>query len=198
MAADLDTRLGLEWEGVALTAVPDVQRIVENAAHDVASRRALLVEVEDVRLSCAELRADLAANDTTARLATSRWTVRQVIAHLASWATRTRVELESFRDGTTGLDEIHFEPEGGPVVWNQREVERREGRGVNSLFDELDADWSTIAELIAGAPAALLRRTVDLPRTSGSPRVPWRMPIAAMIIGSCWHTRYHLSQLLRR
>jgi hypothetical protein len=71
----------------------------------------------------------------------------------------------------------------------------REGRSLSSLFDELDTELLRIADAVVTVPESRLRAIVALPRTVDDPPVPWRLSIAAMVIGSCWHTRYHLTRL---
>jgi hypothetical protein len=197
MATDIEVRLGLEWESLAGAHLPMVDSIVENGAPEKVSRRAALVELEDVRLSCAELRTHIEGSGSDGILATSRWTVREVIAHLASWAMRTRHELESLVDGSPLLETIHFEREGGPRAWNQRQIDIRHGRSTAALFGELDTEISQIADVVISVREQLLRQVAEVPRTSGDPSVPWRIPVVAMVIGSCWHMRYHLARLER-
>jgi hypothetical protein len=197
MATDIEARLGLEWEALGAGHLPLADAVVEHAALENASRRAALVELEDVRLSCAALRGHVEERGSGSILATSRWTVREVIAHLASWAMRTRQELESLVEGTPPLEAIHFERDGGPRTWNQRQVDARNGHSTDALFDELDAEISRTADVVVGLPQQLLWQVAELPRTSGDPPARWRLPIVAMILGSCWHMRHHVARLER-
>ena len=173
----------------------ELDDIVGAATQEMASRRAAIVELDDVRLSLKELGARLESSGGTDELATSRWTVRQVIAHLASWAARTRIELESLVEGTDLPEPIHFERDGGPREWNQRAVDERDGRTLASLVEEFDVETAQTADIVARMPNELLRQVAVLPRTSGTRAVAWRMPIATLVIGTCWHVRYHLTRL---
>ena len=175
----------------------ELDDIVGAATQEMASRRAAIVELDDVRLSLKELGARLESSGGTDELATSRWTVRQVIAHLASWAARTRIELESLVEGTDLPEPIHFERDGGPREWNQRAVDERDGRTLASLVEEFDVETAQTADIVARMPNELLRQVAVLPRTSGTRAVAWRMPIATLVIGTCWHVRYHLTRLAR-
>jgi hypothetical protein len=199
MITDLDTRLGADWRALQNTAAGSPQRIIEIAAPDRASRRAILVELEDIRWSCRDLERHVGETGQADTLATSRWTVRQVVAHLASWARRTRLELESLTEGRHQLETIHFEPigDGGPRTWNQREVEARRASTMATVFDEIESELTQVAEMVARLPEDQLRGIVELPRTSGEPAEPWRRSIAAMVLMSCRHTRYHLTRLER-
>jgi hypothetical protein len=197
MPSDTEARLRLEWDSMDAAPLPHADTIIEQAAPERASRRAVLVELEDVRLSLTDLRTHIEASGRDSILATSRWTIRELIAHLAAWAMRTRQELESLVGDKPPLETIHFEPDGGPRAWNQREVDARNGRSTRALFDELDTEIGQIADVVATAPQQFLAQVAKLPRTSGNPPAQWRMTVAAMIIGSCWHIRYHLARLER-
>jgi hypothetical protein len=200
---DIETALALELrreprreapgDRAAMPPVP-AAAIMEAAAPERITRQALLAELEDLRLLFQDLRVALATPEAkTARL-TSDWTALDVVAHLASWAAETRRETESLLAGTAMPYAIHFEREGGPRAWNQREVDERAHVGLSELVEELDRETERVAELVVTAPA--LETVVELPRTSGSPPQRWRMPIGAMIAASCWHARLHLRRLM--
>jgi hypothetical protein len=197
MPDEIEARLRREWENAVPVPLPDTARLVERAAPEHASRRAALAELDDARRLCAELRGHIEGNASEAVRATPGWTVREVIAHLASWAMRTRQELAATLEDAGGLEVIHFDRDGGPRMWNQREVDARAGRTVGMLFEELDDEWNRVAGLLATAPEGLVAEVVELPRTAGDPAAPWRMPLISMVIGACWHTRYHLQRLSR-
>jgi hypothetical protein len=194
MTTDVESRLLAEW-----TALPagsgDSEGIGDAAAPDRASRRQVLVELEDVRLSFEELRQPVEDTPLGMRPATGQWTVVQLMAHLASWARRTRIELESLTSGTMPLETIHFEREGGPRAWNQREVDARAAWTTAMIFEELDREVILVADIVARLPVDQLHGVVELPRTSGEPPEPWRLSLAAVVLGSCWHSRYHLARV---
>lgn len=175
----------------------ELDDVIRAATQEVASRRAAIVELEDVRLSVNTLCARLESSGGADELATSRWTVRQVIAHLASWATRTRIELESLAEGKNFPESIHFEREGGPREWNQRAVDDRDRRTLASLVEEFDVETARTADIVARIPNEELQQVAVLPRTSGARAVAWRMPLASLVIGTCWHVRYHLTRVDR-
>jgi mycothiol maleylpyruvate isomerase-like protein len=201
---DIEARLIADWEEICRAVPPAplrpgsgqaAARVVELSAPEHASRVALVAELEDLRRQCVDLRDAIEQAGATATLATSSWTVRDVVAHLASWAMETRHETEVLLDHGTFDYTIHFEQQGGPRVWNQREVDARAGATAAALFDELDRETQRLDDLVLEAPAAAFEEVVTLPRTSGDPPAAWRMPLAAMIAASCWHARLHLGQL---
>jgi hypothetical protein len=193
---DLHDRLGDEWRQAA-SPMPRVTAaaIAERSAPEQASRVAVLAELEDLRLSFIALREPLDSRPVTDARATSRWTVRDVVAHLASWAMETRRETETLLAGG-GFDyTIHFEREGGPRAWNQREVDARARRTPAELFEELDRETIRTMDLMLEASDEAFGAVATLPRTSGDPPEAWRMPLGAMVLMSCWHARLHLRAL---
>jgi hypothetical protein len=197
MTNDLETRLDLEWRSLQAAVVGSPLRIIDAAAPDRASRRAVLIELEDVRWSCRELEQQLAQTGRGNAKATREWTAVQVAAHLAAWAKRTREELESLTANGRVLETIHFEPiaSGGPRTWNQREVDARQDWTAAMVFDEIDSELTRVADIVVRVPEDQLHGVFELPRTSGEPAQPWRYSLAAMLLTTCRHTRYHLKRL---
>ena len=192
-----NTEAAVARELEALAAVPgvDAPSIMASAAEPM-SRVALLAELDDLRLLFTELREECASPAAKTARITSQWTALDVVAHLASWAAETRREAEALLAGDRLDYAIHFEREGGPRAWNQREVDARASRGLSELVEELVSETDRLAELVLKAPQTSLEEVVELPRTAGDPPRRWRMPFAAMIAGSCWHARLHLRRLL--
>jgi hypothetical protein len=189
----LDTRLAAEWRlAVSAAAPPAITAAAAEPSR--ASRTAIAAELEDVRLSVEESRGVI--ERAQSRLATRRWSVRDVAAHLASWSWRTRVEAERLITGEP-FDEIIPFGVDGPHAWNQREVDARRSRSLAELFDEIDAEHVRLTDLVAGMSDDQASRLVTLPRTIGDPAVPWLLTIGAMILMSCWHARLHLRRIAR-
>jgi hypothetical protein len=194
--AAIGARLTAEWaDSMNRAAVPPVSAIVAQAGLERASRAALLAEIEDVQLSVEDLGVSL-DETSAARLATRRWSVRDVLAHLASWTRQTCVEIERLRNGQPFDETIHFGLDG-PHAWNQRHVDERNGRPLPALLAEIDAGHERLIALVVEMPEADVHRIVDLPRTIGEPAQPWRMPMSSMILMTCWHARLHLRRLDR-
>ena len=170
--------------------------ILAAAAPAGASRVAVLAELEELQLVYHDLRAALASPEAKSAQVTGRWSALDVVAHLASWAAETRREVEGLLARRRFDYVIHFEADGGPRAWNQREVEARAELGLSELVDELSAETERLAVLIVAAPQAALEDVVELPRTAGEPPQPWVMPLAAMVLASCWHARLHLRALV--
>jgi hypothetical protein len=121
--------------------------------------------------------------------------VRDVLAHLASWARQARIETERLLTRQPFSFNIHFEPVGGPRAWNQREVDARRDWPLADLFAEIETEHDRLIALVVEMPDEAAQQVVELPRTSGEPPRPWRMPLAAMLIMSGWHERLHLARI---
>jgi hypothetical protein len=188
---DFDARLVAEWQDTSRSAVvPSPSEVMARGGPDHASRTAVIAELEEVRVLVEEVVESLDA-DRAMRLATRLWTVLDVLAHVASWAHQTRVEVERLLSDQSFDEIIHFGV-NGPHVWNQREVDARRGHTPAQLLAEIDVEHEQLIELMVGITEQEMRRVVDLPRTIGELRTPWRMPLSAMIVMTCWHARGHL------
>jgi len=198
MADDIQVRLSAEWgAAVASGRTPEIAGVRAAAAPELASRAAAVAELEETRLLVAGLRESLETRRDEQRLVTRQWTIRDVVGHLASWARETRCEIETLGRGQTFDYTIHFEREGGPRAWNQREIDARVGRSVWQLFDEFDAETSRLAELAVSLSEDEFQGRMELPRTSGEPPSPWRLGLAPLLVQTCWHVRYHLTAIER-
>lgn len=189
-------RLNAEWhETISAADVPAASDLAERAGAERASRRAVVVELEEVRILVEEVISSL-DQARSLRLATRQWTVFDVLAHLASWARETRVEVERLLAGQSFDEVIHFGLDG-PHAWNQREVDARRNRAPAQLLAEIEAETERLIELLTDMQEEDVWRQIDLPRTIGEPAAPWRMPLSSMIVMTCWHARGHLGRLER-
>jgi hypothetical protein len=193
---DIEARARAELEAAAShAALPPVAAIAAAADPRHASRTAVIAEIKELRMTLVELRASIEDSGAAERRATTLWSVRDVVAHLASWAAETRREAEDILARRAFDYTIHFEAPGGPRAWNQREVERRAAKALDELFVELDVEHQRLIDLVLHTPHERLTTEADLPRTSGEPPQPWRMSIAAMIVAGGWHARLHIAQV---
>jgi hypothetical protein len=183
-------RLAEEWRQTTAVAAPVV---MAPASAERVTRTVVVAELQDVQQAVRWLR-QAAEESWNRRLATSRWSIVDVVAHLASWAWRTRVEAEALVAGRR-LDEIVHFGHDGPHAWNQREVERRRQSSLDELVDEIDGEHERLIELVASVSDVDADRVVELPRTIGEPMRSWHMSLAAMILMTCWHSRLHLNRV---
>jgi hypothetical protein len=193
---DIEARARAELESAASHAVlPPVGAILAAAQPQQASPTAVIAEIKDLRITLEQLRASIERTGVAELRVTTLWTVRDVVAHLASWAAETRREAEHILAGRAFDYTIHFEAAGGPRSWNQREVEQRAGKTLDELFDELDDEHQRLIELVFRTAHERLTVEADLPRTSGEPPRAWHMSVGAMIVAGAWHTRLHIARI---
>lgn len=195
---DVERTLTDEWLAFNAAARPSPDLAVTTVeTHGARVTRPMIwAELEDVRLSFAEVHAALDDASKAEQLATTTWSVKDLIAHVASWAAEFRQQIETVAAGGTFDYLITFTPKVGPTEWNARELDRRRGRSLGDRFRELDAETARIQELALSLPDDVLFMTAALPQTpDGLPEHRWRMRPADMMLATCRHGRYHLDRL---
>jgi len=194
---DVERTLNDEWQALveAARTNPDLAAATVDARGNRITRPVLWAELEDVRLAFAELHAAL--DDTAAAtLATTRWSVRDVVVHLASWATEFSRQIETVAAGAAFDYLITFTPRIGPTAWNARELDRRRSMSLDDAFREIDIATGRIEELALSLPDDLLFTAAELPQTpDGRPENRWRTRLADLMLMKCWHDRYHLDRI---
>jgi len=156
----------------------------------------LFAELEDVRAALQELRA-AGLESYAGRYVTTAWTLRDLLAHLASWAREFRAEVETIARGDTFDYAIPYALSIiGPNQWNQAEVEKRAGQTLDQVLDEFDAETTRLQELVLELPEPALFSDSEFPLApSGDPAALWRGTIAQMALMKCAHDHYHLSRI---
>lgn len=195
---DVERALVDEWQAFAGAGRPDGDLAVTIAeAHGSRITRPLLwAELEDVRLAFVDLRASIDEAAKAERLATTRWTVKDLVGHLASWATEFAGQIETIAAGREFDYLITFTPRVGPTEWNERALGQRAAMSLGERFDELDAATARIRDLALSLPDGVLFGEALLPQTpDGRPENRWRARIADMMLMMCMHDRYHLERL---
>src|SRR2546425_3303240 len=96
---DVERTLNDEWHTFVDTGQPnpDLAVTTVEARGNRITRPVLWAELEDVRLAFAELHAALDEESKADALATTLWSVKDVVAHLASWATEFKRDRKSTR-----------------------------------------------------------------------------------------------------
>jgi hypothetical protein len=195
---DVERGLAAEWQALVGAGRPDrdlAVTTVETRGTRI-TRPLLWAELEDVRLAFVELRAALDEPAKADKLATTRWTVKELIGHLASWATEFAHQMETIAAHGEFDYLITFTPRIGPTEWNDREVKRRAAMSLGERFDELDASTTRIQDLALSLPEDVLFSEAVLPQTpDGRAENRWRARVADMMLMMCMHDRYHLERL---
>jgi hypothetical protein len=162
-------------------------------------RVALFAQLEEVREEWRALRKAL-DEEWGDRFANASWTLKDLLAHLASWAKEFRFEFESVLE-KKGFDyAIPFAfSVMGPTQWNEREVQARKDRSLSELLDEFDGETRKLQDLLERVEDRELFAVVELPLApSGNPAERWRGPLGFVIAGKCIHDRHHLAQIRER
>jgi hypothetical protein len=186
-----------DWQAFVGAARPDADlavTIAETRGTRI-TRPLIWAELEDVRLAFAELRASLDEASKAETLATTRWTVKDLVGHLASWATEFVRQIETVASGRE-FDYLITFPRVGPTEWNARELERRAAMSLEDRFREVDTATTRLQDLALSLSDEALFREGVLPQTpDGRPETRWRARPADMMLMKCMHDRYHLERL---
>jgi hypothetical protein len=194
---DVERALVAEWQALVGEGRPDPDLAVTTVeAHGTRITRPLLwAELEDVRLAFVELRASI-DEARAERLATTRWTVKDLVGHLASWATEFARQIETVAARKEFDYLITFTPRVGPTEWNDRALDERAAMSLGDRFDELDAATARIQDFALSLLDEVLFGEAVLPQTpDGRPENRWRARAADMMLMMCMHDRYHLERL---
>jgi len=191
-------QLEREWRAFETgLRVPPLGRPAELGARPLG-KGALYAELEDVRRAWAELRASRRLAEDAARLITSQWTLRDLLAHLASWAREFRAEAETAARGERFDYEIPFAPGVGPTEWNHAQVAARQERTLEEIFDELDAETRLLQDRVLEVPAESLYAQADFPVIiTGATPAPMLHSIAELALARCMHDHHHLARIRR-
>jgi mycothiol maleylpyruvate isomerase-like protein len=195
---DVERTLTDEWQAFVAAARtnPPLGATTVEARGARITRPVLWAELEDVRLAFAEVHAALDDVSKADVLATTRWSVKDLVAHIASWAAEFRRQIETAAAGEAFDYLITFTPRVGPTEWNARELDRRRAMSLDDRFHEFDAETARIQELALALPDDVLFMTAELPQTpDGLPEHRWRTRLADLMLMKCFHDRYHLDRI---
>lgn len=163
------------------------------------SRTALLAQLEEVRADWVDLRERVDAG-IASRYVNAAWTLKELLAHLASWAAEFRREVETVaRHESFDYAIPYAMAVVGPNAWNEEQVAVRRERSLEELFAEFDEETARLEELVVSIGDRELYGASEFPLApSGDPSSPWRGPAAILIAGKCLHDRYHVAQIRER
>jgi len=193
----MEARLEREWrsllEAIAagrspLDLPPDRRAAV--------SRVALLAQLEEVREEWSSLRT-IVDEGTAARFANAAWTLKDLLAHLASWAREFTHEVAAV-SRNEGFDYAipYAMSVLGPNAWNEREVVARKERSLDEIFREFDEETERLQDHVAAMDEAILYQPAAFPLApSGRPEERLFLPPSFLVSGKCLHDRYHFAQI---
>lgn len=156
----------------------------------------LFAEQEEILLLWRDLRAQPLRRHAQ-RFVSGAWTLRDLLAHLASWAAEFRQEVETLAAGREIDYAIPFALSVmGPNEWNQVEVERRQHLTLTEVLDQFQEETRRLQDLLLTlSPAQLLRPALLPAAPSGDPASRTRGNIAIVVSGKCSHDRYHIGKI---
>jgi hypothetical protein len=197
---DIEARLESEWRSL-LDSVSETPSplAIPHERRMAASPVALLAQLEEVREEWKRLRA-LVSDDMASRFVNASWTVKDLLAHLGSWAGEFRRELEIVSRQESFDYAIPFAMSVmGPNQWNETEVGKRRDRSLEEIFAEYDDETEKLQNLVVAMEASTLYRPTRLPYApSGDPEERFEAPSVFIILGKCLHDRYHIAQIRSR
>jgi hypothetical protein len=156
---------------------------------------ALCAQLEEVLDAFAALRPQVTR--LAGRYVTSAWTLKDLLGHLASWATEFRQEVQTVAGGG-GFDyAIPFALNVvGPNEWNARAAERQRPVPLEDLLEQFERETRRLQEIVLELPPPALYGEASFPLApSGDPREPLRGSIAMIVLGKCSHDLYHLGRI---
>jgi hypothetical protein len=157
----------------------------------------LFAELEDTRSLWAELRHTVSLNDYADRFLTPAWTVKDMVAHVASWASELRHQTETVLRGEAFDYAIPYALSiVGPNQWNQREVEKRRSYDLDDSLKEIEEETGRFEDLVLDLSEESLQMERDFALApNGDPSTRWRSNIGQVVLLKCSHERYHLERI---
>ena len=190
-------QLEFDWAARAVRLADEAPAFLASGRPPVpATPLALYAQLENVLVSFRALR-ELPLAELATRYANARWTVKDLLGHLATWAAEFRREMETVTRGESFDYAIPFALSIlGPNEWNNRQAEAQRAVPLETLLDAFEADTRWMQDLVLALPEAALHGPVRLPLApSGDPQALFHGSIAMLVLGKCQHDAYHIGRL---
>jgi len=158
----------------------------------------LWIQLEDLLLQWRELWTSEWFAADQGQLITSEWTLKDLIAHVASWAGEFRSQAEILAGGNGVGYRILFDEVGGPRSWNAEKVEMRRSQSLEELVSEIDRETVRFQDLLfeVDIPALLTERPIGI-AAAAAPGQPWIRSIAGLVEMRCFHERHHMNRIIQ-
>jgi hypothetical protein len=156
---------------------------------------ALHAQLEEIVAAFEALRPQL--RRYAGRYVTSAWTLKDLVGHLASWATEFRHEVQTVAGGGRFDYAIPFALNViGPNEWNAKAAERQRPVPLDDLVEQFLRETRRLQELVLELPPPALYGEATFPLApSGDASQPFRGSIAMIVLGKCSHDGYHLGRI---
>jgi hypothetical protein len=193
-------QLEQEWRELRDSLKPERWAAIRSATRGVARPLALFAQLEDALVRWRQWRASGLLARFADRYVNPRWTLHDLLAHLASWAALLRLEAETVARGEEFQQFIpHALSGGGPSRWNGVEVEKRRGRALEEILDEFERETTRVQDLVMDLSVGTLAREAVFPVAYGADRnTCWRGTLAVAVAGATAHFRHHFDQIAAR
>lgn len=193
------TEMSREWEALRARLATEERAAPKEAGPPFpVSPTALYAQLEEVLYSWRDLGAGRLQR-AQGRYVNGAWTLKDLLGHLASWATEFRREVETVAAGGSFDYAIPFALSViGPNEWNARAAETRRPQTLGAIRAAFETETRRLQELVLELPPAVLYGPADFPLApTGDPSVPFRGNVAQIVLGKCEHDSYHLGQIRR-
>jgi hypothetical protein len=176
-----------------------LRHIIAPAKPSIRLRPATLwIQLEDLLFEWRELWTSewFAANQ--GGLITSEWTLKDLTAHVASWAGELRTQAEILAGGAAVGYRILFEDIGGPRSWNAEKVEMRRSQSLEELVGEIERETVRFQDLLyeVDIPTLSTERPIGI-APAAAPGQPWIRSIAGLVEMRCIHERHHMTRIIQ-
>jgi hypothetical protein len=188
----IDLQLQQDWNQL-------LGHIVVPARPSIRLRPATLwIHLEDLLLQWRELWSSEWFAAEQDELITSEWTLKDLTAHVASWAGEIRAQAEILASGTGVGYQILFDEVGGPRSWNAEKVALRRSQSLEDLVGEIERETVRFQDLLYEVDNSGLstERPIGIAPTA-APRRPWIRSIAGLVEMRCIHDRHHINRILQ-
>src|SRR5262245_57139941 len=156
----------------------------------------LCTELEDLLAEWREIWSSDWFGPERDRLVTSEWTLKDVVADVASWSAEMRAQAEILAKASEVPYRILFERVGGPRIWNAEQVSLRREHSLDALIREVKNETAYLQSLLYNVerPILVCERPICI-AMAAAPHEPWIRSIAGIVEMRCFHDRLHISRI---
>jgi hypothetical protein len=157
----------------------------------------LFAELEETRELWRELLDMIELDSCSGRFITSAWTLKDLVAHITSWAAELRYQAEAAAHGQSFDYAIPYALSIiGPNEWNRIEVEKRRNLSLPELLQELNQQSVNLEDLVLELSEEELHADrLFAMAPNGDPSTRWKGTIGQIVLMKCSHERYHLDRI---